>query len=82
VVDPVELKSGDSIVYGFNNRWTCAKRIEAFCEQCGKKHLGWIMQWRYQCQLCWDSDEYLWEHSIMLSDWKKKQRRIKRCQDQ
>jgi hypothetical protein len=75
-LDPEALERGERIVFGYNNRWTCATRIECTCE-CNKRHFGWIMRHRYECQLWWDEDD-IWDRCVTLKCWNKEEKKKKK----
>ncbi len=77
MIDPLKLEEWDRIVYGNNNRWSCVKRIDDFCD-CGLPVRGWVMNDRSQYQVWWDDQKGLWEKCISLREWLKQERKNKK----
>jgi hypothetical protein len=74
MVKPDRLEHLDSVAV-YNTNWTCRRRLSEECE-CGKIHYGWIMSWRYQCELWWDTDS-IWDRCVTFKEYQQKKRKQK-----
>ena len=77
-VDPRNLKEGDRVVYGHNNRWTVVKKIDFSCEGegCGIRHLAYVVRFRSEHQ-AWTvnpDNSNFWSDVCLLKDWPKKKK--------